>query len=388
MLPDFPECLRVALIVGTRPEAIKMAPLMLAARGRAALGFRLVATGQQDALFDEAIAAFGITPDVHLGAAAGASLDELRAALRIWLTAHTPDLVLVQGDTNTALAGAQAAHALGIAVGHVEAGLRTHNPERPFPEENNRVAIAQLAKLHFAPAQRAASNLERERVRGSVHITGNPGIDALLMQLVFLRRQESSGASDYGLLPTQEHVVVDARTVNPPQHILITCHRRENFGAPLLRICTAIRDIAVASPFPLILPVHPNPNVGDVIRAELANCPNLSLTAPLSYPAMIAAIRASHFVLSDSGGLQEECATLGIPLLLMREETERQELVESGNVRLVGNDAALILAEAQHLFGDCAHHARMAVPIFPYGRGDAAVKIITLIERFAAQHMN
>jgi len=318
------------------------------------------------------------------------ALDQLRAALSIWLTATTPDLVLLQGDTNTALAGAQAAHARGIAIGHVEAGLRTHNPERPFPEENNRVAVAQLAKLHFAPAQRAADNLAAEGARGDIHITGNPGIDALLMQLVFLRRQESSGASDCGLRPAPEHVVVDARTLNhaPPQHILITCHRRENFGVPLLRICAAIRAIAAESPLPLILPVHPNPHVGDVIRSELVNCPNLSLIAPLSYPEMIAAIRTSHFVLSDSGGLQEECAALGIPLLLMREETERQELVESGNVRLVGSDNALIRAEAQRLVADTVQHARMSVPSFPYGRGDAAAKIVTLIERFAAQFMN
>ncbi len=357
---------RIALITGTRPEAIKMAPIMLAARGHPTLNLQLIATGQQDALFDEAIAAFGLAPDHHLGAAAGASLDDLRAMLAAWMTAAKPDLVLVQGDTNTALAGAQAAAALNIQVGHVEAGLRTHNPERPFPEENNRVAIAQLATLHFAPAQRAADNLARERVRGTIHITGNPGIDALMMQAARL----------------------PAHTPNAAQHILITCHRRENFGAPLLRICTTIRDIAAYSPLPLILPVHPNPNVGDVIRAELGTCANLRLTAPLSYPEMIAAIRTSAFVLSDSGGLQEECATLGIPLLLMREETERQELVESGNVRLVGSDSARIEAEARRLLKDPAHHTAMSRPCLPYGRGDAAAKIIALMESHTALPMN
>jgi UDP-N-acetylglucosamine 2-epimerase (non-hydrolysing) len=357
---------RVALIVGTRPEAIKMAPLMLAARGHAALNLELIATGQQDALFDEAIAAFGLSPDHHLGAVAGASLDELRAALTIWMRAAKPDLVLVQGDTNTALAGAQAAAALGIALGHVEAGLRTHNPERPFPEENNRVAIGQLATLHFAPAQRAADNLAAEGVRGEVHITGNPGIDALMLQAAQLPKLNQA----------------------PPQHILITCHRRENFGAPLLGICAAIRDIAAASPQPLILPVHPNPNVGNVIRTELGGVANLALITPLSYPEMIAAIRTSAFVLSDSGGVQEECAALGVPLLLMREETERQELVERGNVRLVGGDTALIRAEANRLLRDPTHRATMAQPVFPYGSGDAAEKIITLIEKFASRAMN
>ncbi len=355
---------QISLIVGTRPEAIKMAPLMLAARGHPTIALALIATGQQDALFDEAIAAFGISPNHHLGAAAGASLDDLRAALSDWLSTNRPALLLVQGDTNTALAGAQAAAALNIPIGHVEAGLRTHNPERPFPEENNRVAIGQLAALHFAPAQRAADNLLAEGVRGTIHITGNTGIDALMQ------------------------VAATLPAPSKARHVLVTCHRRENFGAPLLRICAAIREIAAASPLPLLLPIHPNPNVADVIRAELGNCANLSLIAPLAYPEMVAAIRASHFVLSDSGGLQEECATLGIPLLLMREETERQELVESGNVRLVGSDTGLIIREAVDLLGDAARDVSMSRPTFPYGHGDAASRIIRLIEQQLAAEMN
>jgi len=335
-----------------------MAPLMLAARGHPTLTLHLIATGQQDALFGEAIAAFGIKPDAHLGAAAGASLDQLRTALTQYLTANRPNLVLVQGDTNTALAGAQAAHTLNIPIGHVEAGLRTHNPERPFPEENNRVAIAQLAALHFAPAQRAADNLACEGVRGDIHITGNTGIDALL---------------------------TIAATLPPPtpsDTILVTCHRRENFGAPLLRISAALRGLAIRHSFKMILPTHPNPNVGTVIKRELGDVPSIALIPPLSYPDMITAIRAAPFVISDSGGLQEECATLGIPLLLMREETERQELVESRNVVLVGSDTDLIVREALRLRDDTASHLRMSRPSFPYGRGDAAPKIITAIEHF------
>jgi len=354
----------VACVVGTRPEAIKMAPIVLAARGNPMLRLQLIATGQHDALFDEAIAAFGIKPDVHLGASPGASRHELRARLLHWQDdRRSPHLYLVQGDTNTALAGAQAARRYKVPIGHVEAGLRTHNPRRPFPEEQNRVRIAKLATLHFAPAQRAADNLKRERVRGEVHVTGNPGIDALMLQA--------------GMLPPRE-----ARA----QHILITCHRRENFGAPLRRICSAIREVAAASPLPLILPVHPNPNVGDVIRTELAACANIRLTAPLSYPDMISAIRASAFVLSDSGGLQEECAALGIPLLLMRAETERQELVESGNVLLVGADSDAIVRESLGLLTHPARRAQMAQTSFPYGHGDAAAKIIAVLESWAQTH--
>lgn len=352
---------QIALIVGTRPEAIKMAPLMLAARGHSALTLSLIATGQQDALFDAAIAAFGIAPDHHLGAAAGASLDHLRAALSDWLSTNRPNLILVQGDTNTALAGAQAAAALNIPIGHVEAGLRTHNPERPFPEENNRVAIGQLATLHFAPAQRAADNLVREGVRGEIHITGNTGIDALL------------------------HIAAALPKPAPSKTVLVTCHRRENFGAPLHRICAALKTLATDHMLKMTLPLHPNPNVRDVIVRELGGVANIALTAPLSYPDMITAIRTAPFVISDSGGLQEECATLGIPLLLMREETERQELVESGNVVLVGSDADHIVREALRLRGDPASHALMSRPCFAYGKGDAAAKIITVIAQYATR---
>lgn len=353
---------RVAVIVGTRPEAIKMAPIVRAAQSSAALAVVLVATGQQNALFDAALADFALTADVQLGARAGASVPAMAAPLTDWLVATRPDLVLVQGDTNSALAGALAAAALNIPVGHIEAGLRTHNPERPFPEENNRVAIAKHATLHCAPSPGAAANLRAEDVRGEVHVTGNPGIDALMR----LAGALTMPGDPFG------------------QQILVTCHRRENFGTPLRRICTALRAIAAHSGLPLVLPVHPNPNVADVLSADLADVANLRLIAPLSYPEMITAIRNSRFVLSDSGGVQEECAALGVPLLCLREETERPEVVASGNVRLVGSDTARIIAESHRLLADGADHAAMSVPAFPYGRGDAAEKIVTLIERFAA----
>jgi UDP-N-acetylglucosamine 2-epimerase (non-hydrolysing) len=349
----------IALIAGTRPEAIKMAPLMLAARGHSALRLQLIATGQHDRLFNQALACFGIAPDEHLDAGLGAKPTDVCAATAGWLRANTPDIVLVQGDTNTALAGAQAAAAVNIPVGHVEAGLRTHNPERPFPEEMNRVQIAQLATLHFAPARRAADNLRAEGVRGDIHVTGNTGIDALFHITKSLPEPPKSDA------------------------ILVTCHRRENFGAPLLRICAALKSLAIDHGFKLILPVHPNPVVRDVIRSELGTVTSISLIPPLNYPEMVRAIRASRFVLSDSGGLQEECAALGIPLLLLREETERQEVVERGNVRLVGADAGLIVSEAIKLRDEPRHHAHMVRAAFPYGQGDAAARIIMILKQRA-----
>ena len=348
---------RIAIVVGTRPEAIKMAPIVLEARKYPHLDVMLVATGQQDALFNAAIADFGIAPDAHLGISAGASVDVLEAQIMARLKQDQPDTVLVQGDTNTALAGAQAAHALGIVVGHVEAGLRTHDPARPFPEENNRVAIAQLATLHFAPSSLAAENLGAEQVPGEIHVTGNPGIDALMMARARLKPLPK---------PTKPH-------------ILITCHRRENFLAPLQRIIQAVRTLAQHSNVHITVPVHPNPAVREPLSTQLGAVPNISLVEPLDYPHLIRSLLSSRFVLSDSGGLQEECAALGVPMLCLREETERRELVEAGNVRLVGSDADLIIAEAVRLLGDDHHHAAMSVPSFPYGRGDAAGKIVAIL---------
>ena len=334
-----------------------MAPVILEARKHTHLDVTLVATGQQDALFDAAIADFGIAPYAHLGTPAGAPVDVLCAQIAAWLSQDPPDIVLVQGDTNSALAGAQAAHGLGIAVGHVEAGLRTHNPERPFPEENNRVAIAQLAILHFAPSERAAKNLRAEYAPGEIHVTGNPGIDAL------------------------KNVRAQLKPVPKPirPQILVTCHRRENFGAPLKRIIQALSKLTQHSDVHITVPLHPNPAVREPLMRQLGAVPNIALVEPLGYPHLIRSLLLSRFILSVSGGLQEECAALGVPMLCLREETERPELVEAGNVRLVGSDADFIVAEAGRLLGDHAHHAAMSVPSFPYGRGDAAAKIMAIL---------
>jgi UDP-N-acetylglucosamine 2-epimerase (non-hydrolysing) len=342
-----------------------MAPVAIAARHLPRIHHRLIATGQQDELFDSAIAEFGVTVDVHLGHHPGggareAQLSAMEDALTRALRANPPALILVQGDTNTALAAAQAAHRNDIPVGHVEAGLRSHDLTSPFPEELNRVQIAQLATLHFAPSEGAAENLRREGINDGIFVTGNPGIDALMM---------------CGLpQPT------------PPdsRKILVTCHRRENFGAPLQQICRAIRAIADRGDVHILFPLHANPIVAAPISAALAGHPMISLIAPLPYRDMIAEMAQVSLVLSDSGGLQEECAAIGVPMLLMRNETERPEVVSSGNCKLVGCDADIIIASVHRLLDDPLHRAHMSGSYFPYGNGKAAPSILTAVQEFFA----
>lgn len=363
-----PGNIRIASVVGTRPEAIKMAPVAISAKNRNDINHLLIATGQQSSLFDDALSAFGITTDLHLGShPGGGSIAEqvaaIAASVELALRERQPDIVLVQGDTNTALAAAIAAHRSGIPVGHVEAGLRSFDLERPFPEERNRVEIALLASLHFAPSPQAAANLEREKVTGTIAITGNPGIDAMMQ-----------------LAPSERSIARHGDETS----ILVTCHRRENFGEPLRRICDGIAQIAQIPGVQITLPVHSNPAVAVPICGALATLPNVALVDPLDYPAMLAAICSARLVISDSGGLQEECAALGVPLLLLREETERPEVVYSGNCRLVGSRTKMIVDEARRLINDPGHHAKMAQPAFPYGTGQAAEAILREVQAFFA----
>jgi UDP-N-acetylglucosamine 2-epimerase (non-hydrolysing) len=359
------QTLNICTIIGTRPEAIKMAPVVIAAKARAGVAHQLIATGQQDALFDQAIDGFDVAVDHHLGVQTSGSdlaghIDAMRAALVQMFAHQRPDLVLVQGDTNSAYAAALAAHEKGIAIGHVEAGLRTHVAERPWPEERNRVAIAKIATFHFAPSLKAMENLGAERVPGTAFLTGNPGIDALMMSA-----QPSTG------WPNSVH------------HITVTCHRRENFGAPLEGICRALRTLAEREDVLISVPLHPNSQVRLTILSQLDDVPRIDLIKPLDYPDMIAAIRASRLVISDSGGLQEECGALGIPLILMRDETERPEVVLNGNCVLTGASPAKIIDEANRLLDDDTHHRRMSNPCLPYGDGNAAKRILDIITHFA-----
>jgi UDP-N-acetylglucosamine 2-epimerase (non-hydrolysing) len=349
---------RIVSFIGTRPEAIKMAPVAIAISAHPNMTHQLIATGQQEALFNDSVSALGIGIDHHLGNHLGGDMDDqlhrLEASIENILVGNEIDMVLVQGDTNTALAAARAASKNGFKVGHVEAGLRSHNVNRPFPEEANRIEIAKLATVHFAPSAIAAQNLADEGIFDHVYVTGNPGIDAILARRI----------------PPDDR---------PKNSILVTCHRRENFGLPLPRICDALIEIMAITGQTIVLPVHPNPNVSLPLKSALSGQHLARLVAPLAYGDMISAIQNSLFVITDSGGLQEECAALGVPLLLLREETERPEVVTNGNAIIVGSDTSLIVTEALRLMNDQDHYARMSTPSFPYGSGDAARQIVDAI---------
>lgn len=347
--------MRLLSVVGTRPEAVKMAPLLLALADTPGVDSRLCVTAQHRALLDGALGQFGLAPDIDLdlmteGQALNAFFTRAIMALDRVMGETTPDRVLVQGDTATAHAAALAAHHRGIPVGHVEAGLRTYAPQ-PWPEEANRRAIALLADLHFAPTEGAAANLHAERVNGRVLVTGNTGIDAL-------------------------HLV---RRADPPDMpgklILVTGHRRESFGAPFESICDALLALAERPNVTILYPVHPNPNVRGPVTARLGGRANIRLVDPLDLPAFVAAMRRADLILTDSGGVQEEAATLGRPVLVLRDVTERPEGVAAGYARLVGANAARIVAGANAWLDDRPALA----PSTMYGDGQAAERIVAAL---------
>ncbi len=350
------------IIVGTRPEAIKMAPVHRALRAHDTWQVNLLATGQHSDLLDQALAPFGLVPDQCLDPGL-ASVPAIECALIARLMRLAPDLVLVQGDTSSALAAALAAHGQGIPVGHVEAGLRSHDLNQPWPEESNRISIDRLSTLLFAPTPTAMANLDADpMIKGERHLTGNSGIDALM-------------------------------AIHPPAHrpprqplgrreLVVTLHRRETIGAPLQGICEAIRALADRSDISVTLPVHPNPDVKAIVCARLAGHAAINLCDPLPYPEMLARLATADLILSDSGGLQEEAPALGVPLLILRDVTERPEAIICGSALLAGTDPRAIEAHATRLLDDDAAWREMAKPRFPFGRGDSAARIVAAIENY------
>ena len=363
---------RILVAAGTRPEAIKLAPVIHALRERPWANVRVLATAQHRHLLDHVNAFFGIVPDRDLDLMReDQPLADLTARLLAGIDPviadERPDLVLAQGDTTTVMATALVCFYRNVAFGHVEAGLRTGDLRRPFPEELNRVLADRIAALHFAPTQAAALHLQDEGVpAASVHVTGNTAIDAL---------QWTSAR-------------VDPARFAPPagrRLVLATAHRRENFGAPFADICRALRSIADRGDVQVLYALHPNPGVLDAARRELGDHAAIRLTAPLDYPDMVAAMRASHLILTDSGGVQEEAPSLGKPVLVLRDVTERPEGVAAGAARLVGTDHRNIVAAANQLLDDERSYAAMAKVIHPYGDGHAAGRIADAIERFLAR---
>lgn len=360
---------KILAVVGTRPEGIKMAPVIRALRETDWADVRILTTAQHRELLDEVFAVFDIKPDLDLDLMqTNQSLAGLtgRLAHRLdeVLESEQPDMVLAQGDTTTVMMAALCCFYRRIPFGHVEAGLRTHDRNSPFPEEMNRVFAGYLSDQHYAPTASSRDNLLREGiVPEAIHVTGNTVIDALLYQVERTRDV---------VLPLADGL----RTV------LVTAHRRENFGEPLRAICRAI--LVLVDRFPdtqVLFPVHPNPNVRRVTNELLAGHPRISLCEPLGYVEFVAAMQRAELILTDSGGVQEEAPALAKPVLVLRNETERPEAVDAGVVQLVGADEDRIVAQASRLLTDALAYRAMAKGVSPYGDGHAAARIVALVRR-------
>ncbi len=352
----------VRLVIGTRPEAIKLAPV---ARALAERSMRpaLILTGQHDLLpADFELGAYpaarlncpGVeNPHIHVKSVIAAVGAQLR---------RRPDLLVVQGDTSSALGGALAGFMAAVPVAHVEAGLRSHDVTMPWPEEEYRTAIDAQADLLFAPTALAAANLRRERVAGTIFVTGNTGIDALMK--------------------TKAELPPPTLRDRALPRLLVTCHRRENWGDGLTSVASALRQLAEEGTAGSEVLLHPNPYVSRTIERLLGGCPGITLLAPCSQRTLASRMRECDLMLSDSGGVQEEAPALGIPLLVLRDKTERPEALWSGNMRLVGTDTRQILDTVSSLLGDPIALAAMAKPCLPYGDGRAGARIAALIEQW------
>ena len=359
---------KILIVYGTRPEAIKMAPVVRAVRARPER-FRamVVATGQHREMLDQVQRLFGLEPDVDLDLMRpGQQLNDLAAralaGLEPLLERERPDWVLVQGDTTTAMTAALAAFHRRIPVGHVEAGLRTGDLERPFPEEANRRIIDLLATACFAPTERARRALVAEGLApGRIHRTGNTVVDAL--------REVRERLAEVGVGPAEDD-----------DEVLVTAHRRESFGRPLARVLDAVSELAGRFPqLRFVYPVHPNPHVEGPAHERLGGLPNVELHPPLDYRELVGRLARCRLVLTDSGGIQEEAPSFGKPVLVLRETTERPEGVEAGVARLVGTDRERIVTEASLLLTDGDAYARMANAVNPYGDGRAGERIAAIL---------
>jgi UDP-N-acetylglucosamine 2-epimerase (non-hydrolysing) len=373
---------RVLFVFGTRPEAIKLAPVIRRLRESPDLfDCRVAVTGQHRGLLDQVLDVFSIRPDHDLNVMqAGQSLhgvtSRIVSALEPVLAAEKPNWVLVHGDTTSTLCGALAAFYSGIRVGHVEAGLRTFDLQAPFPEEMNRVVVGRLAALHFAPTESAAANLRAEGVAaGNIHVTGNTGIDAVL---------EIRDGLECGKLRPEGLPPLNASR----KLIAVTGHRRESFGDGFERICHALARLADREDVEIVYAVHPNPNVTEPVKRILGARSNVHLVEPLPYVPFVELMRRAHLLLTDSGGIQEEAPSLGKPVLVMREKTERPEAVDAGTARLVGTDADKIVSECALLLENDAEYQRRTHIHNPYGDGLAALRIRDVLiqsNRTAAQ---
>jgi UDP-N-acetylglucosamine 2-epimerase (non-hydrolysing) len=367
---------KILLIFGTRPEAIKLCPVVRRLREEPAkFDVRVCVTAQHREMLDQVLQAFEVQPDHDLdlmlpGQTLFQSTSRILAALEKVLGNERPAMVIVQGDTTTTLCGALAGFYSHVPVAHVEAGLRTGDLRQPFPEEMNRVLTSRVTGLHFAATEQAAENLRGEGIPpASISVTGNTGIDAVLYVRDGLEQHKLEGRDWPELDPTKKLIVV-------------TAHRRESFGEGFERICRALAKIADRHDVQLVYPVHPNPNVQDPVHRHLESHPHVRLIEPQSYVPFVDLMRRAYLLITDSGGIQEEGPSLGKPILVLREKTERPEAVIAGTVKLVGTDENRIVKEATALLEDRQAYDQMARTHNPYGDGHASERIAGLVHAF------
>lgn len=366
---------KLLFIFGTRPEAIKLCPTVLHLRRNSDFDVRVAVTAQHRGLLDQVLDAFQVAPDHDLdlmlpGQTLFQSTSRILTGLEPVLDAERPDLVLVQGDTTTTFAGALAAFYKQVPVAHVEAGLRTFDPYQPFPEEVNRLLTGRLASLHFAATEWAAGNLRAEGIPPrAITVTGNTGIDAVL----HVRDELAAGRLKGG----------DWDWIDPSRKlIVVTAHRRESFGEGFERICRALARLAARDDVQIVFPVHPNPNVQAPVNRRLRGLGSVHLMEPVSYVPFIDLMRRAHLLITDSGGIQEEGPSLGKPILVLREKTERPEAVSAGTVRLVGSDEDRIVEQATALLQNSEEYESMARVHNPYGDGHASERILGVMRSF------
>ena len=372
---------KILLVFGTRPEAIKMAPLVKALqKDTEHFETRVCVTAQHRQMLDQVLEVFGITPEYDLNIMApNQDLYDITAkvllGLREVLKDFRPDTVLVHGDTTTSMAASLAAFYMQIPVGHVEAGLRTYNMLSPWPEEMIRQVTDRICTYYFAPTEQSRANLLQENIDAKkIFITGNTVIDALLMAVDII--STTAGVKEKMAKELQEK----GYTVSDREYILVTGHRRENFGDGFLHICKAIKELAALHPeMDIVYPVHLNPNVQKPVYELLSGLSNVYLISPLDYLPFIYAMQHSTLLLTDSGGVQEEAPSLGKPVLVMRDTTERPEAVEAGTVKLVGTDAEAIVSNVTALLQDKEMYKRMSETHNPYGDGQACERIIAAL---------
>lgn len=360
----------VLCVIGTRPEAIKMAPVVMALRTTNWADVKILVTAQHREMLDQVLSLFDISADFDLnimqdGQELPTLTSRLLLALDRTLTESTPDIVLAQGDTTTVMTTALACYYRKIPYAHIEAGLRTGNISSPFPEEMNRIVASHLSLIHFAPTETSRTNLLRENIpESAVHVTGNTVIDTLLMIC-------------------EMNIKTGLELDRSKRLILMTSHRRENFGAPMQEAFSAIREmVETRSNIELVYPVHPNPNVKEIAHEKLGNHNRIRLVQPMAYAQFVQLMKQSYFIISDSGGIQEEAPALGKPVLVLREETERPEAIETGMVKLVGTNRDRILMETDKLFDDDIYKS-VTRSVSPYGDGKAAERIVTILAQWA-----